>query len=121
MKEKSCGHVEFDPISFPAEEKWLLRVLMFCEQGEGPASVPAELHQRKFGLPMGNMPGGQISVDGLFWMRGDGWVQNELVVYVDSCGPDSALLVELPGSHSISISKIFSFQPMSWPGQCDCL
>lgn len=118
---KECG-----PISSPAEEKWLLRVLMLCEQGglclvaEGPASVPAELHQCKFGLPMGNVPGEQISVDGLFWMRGDGRVQIELVVYMNSCGPDSPLLVEVAGSHLVIISEVFSFQPMSWPGRCDC-
>lgn len=53
---------------------------------------------------MGNMPGGQVSTDSLVWMRGDGRVGDELVVYVESCGPDSALLVEVAGSCSAAAS-----------------
>lgn len=45
-KEKSCGRVkEFDPISSPVEEKWLLRVLMFCKQGEHPLVAKRDLPQ----------------------------------------------------------------------------
>ena len=53
-------------------------------------------------------------------MRGDGGVEDELVVYMESCGPDSALLVEVAGSRSVSGRGVFSFQLMSWPGECDC-
>lgn len=44
---------------------------------------------------MGNMPGGQVSIDGLLWVRGNGRVEVEPVVYLEICGPDSALLVEV--------------------------
>ena len=36
---------EFDPISSPAAGKWLLRVLMFCEQGEHPLVAKRDLPQ----------------------------------------------------------------------------
>lgn len=53
-------------------------------------------------------------------MRGGGEVADELVAYMESRGPDSALLAEVAGSHSVSSSEVFSFQLMSWPGEHDC-
>lgn len=60
-----------------------------------------------------------VSTGGLFWMRGGGGEEDELVVHVESCGPDSALLVEVTGYCSVSSSKVFSFQPTSLPEQRD--
>jgi len=36
---------DFDLISFPADEKWLLRVLMFCERGDHPLAAERNLPQ----------------------------------------------------------------------------
>jgi len=41
-------------------------------------------------------------------MRRDGVAEDELVVYMKGCGPDSAFLVEAAGSHSAAVTSSLS-------------